>query len=334
MYPRPLASRRVQWLPWQEAAYAAAGAATATATLGRRAGRRARAAGAWARELAVMFGLYALWQLAGGLSLGQASGAVRRGSELLAAERWFHIPSEASVQRPFLSLHWLLRCFDVYYVVLHVVVTGACLIWVFSRHRDRYPVVRNTLALATGASLLVALVPVAPPRLVPRSGVVDVGRLVGPTVYPPTARPGLDQLSAMPSVHVAWAVVVAASVVYVLRSRWRWTALAYPVFTSTVVVVTGNHYYADGVVALAIVALAAWVSFRISGGRPHLVPGRASTTLPRTDRSASSAHAWLTSSSGTTRSTTTSICPSRTAAIAWRMPSASASSLSIKPPYP
>ena len=206
-----------------------------------------------------MFSLYGLWQLAGGLSLGQAAGALERGREILRDERWLQFPREASVQHPFLTHHTLLRAFDVYYVLLHVAVTGVCLVWIFARHRDRYPVVRNTLALSTGASLVVALVPVAPPRLVPGSGVVDVGRLVGPTVYPATARPGLDQLSAMPSVHVAWALVVAGSVIYVLRSPWRWLAVLYPIFTVAVVVITGNHYFADAVVAVVIVAPAGWL---------------------------------------------------------------------------
>ena len=257
----------MQWLPWQEAAYAAAGAAGATPALARAAGRLARAAAAWTRELAVMFALYGLWQLAGGLSLGQSAGAVQRGRQIITLERRLHLPSEKAVQTAFLGAHGLLRALNLYYVVLHVVVTGVCLIWVFARHRDRYPVVRNTLGLATGASLLVALLPVAPPRLVPGLGVVDVGRVVGPTVYPATARPGLDQLSAMPSVHVAWALVVAGAVVYVLRSPWRWLAVAYPIFTTVVVVITGNHYFADAAVALLMVVPAGLASLRFTKER-------------------------------------------------------------------
>jgi hypothetical protein len=257
----------MEWLPWDDAAYAAVAAAAATRSLAHRSRPFLRATSAWTRELAVMFGLYGLWQLAGGLSLGRVSGAVQRGRDIYALEAWLHFPSEASVQGRFLTDHDLLRVLNLYYVVLHVVVTGACLVWVFARHRDRYPVVRNTLALATGASLLIALIPVAPPRLVPGLGVVDVGRLVGPTVYPATARPGLDQLSAMPSVHVAWALVVGASIVYVLRTPWRWLALVYPVFTLTVVVITGNHYLADGVVSIPLVVLAGWISLRRQAGR-------------------------------------------------------------------
>ena len=269
----------MQWLPWDDAAYAAVGAAAATKVLTGRAGRARRTVSAWTRELAVMFGLYALWQLAGGLSLGQAAGAVRAGREVADAERWLLWPTERSVQAVFLHDTTLLRIFNLYYVVLHVVFTGVCLVWVFARHRDRYPVVRNTLALATACSLLVALFPVAPPRLVPGLGVVDVGRLVGPTVYPATARPGLDQLSAMPSVHVAWALIVAGAVIYVLRSAWRWLAVLYPVFTTAVVVITGNHYFADAAVAAVIVLLSGLISVRFTG-RPR-PPSSRSDPTPR-----------------------------------------------------
>jgi membrane-associated phospholipid phosphatase len=256
----------MQWLPWPDAAVAAVGTAAATRGVSSRATSRLRPVASWTRELSVMFALYALWQLAGGLSLGRAADAVRRGRAVVKLERWMHLPGEASWQRPFLGDHGLLRAMDAYYLALHVAVTGACLVWVFARHRDRYPRVRNTLALATGACLAVALIPVAPPRLVPGLGVVDVARVVGPDVYPATDRPGLDQLSAMPSVHVAWAVIAAGAVVYVLRSPWRWAAVLYPVATLGVVVVTGNHYFLDGIVALVIVVAAAAVTSRMPNG--------------------------------------------------------------------
>jgi hypothetical protein len=262
-----VASDSMLWLPWTDAAAAAAGAGAATKAMVTGTRRVWRAASAWTRELTVMLALYALWQLAGDLSLGGEAGALQRGREIYRAEHSLHLPSERSVQSFLLGNHDLLRVLNLYYVGLHVAVMGACLVWVFARHRDRYPVVRNTLALATGASLLVSLEPVAPPRLVPGLGLVDTGRLVGPTVYPATARPGLDQLSAMPSVHVAWALVVAATVVYLLRSRWRWVAFLYPVFTTVVVVVTGNHYWADGAVAVVIVAASAFVALRVAGSR-------------------------------------------------------------------
>jgi hypothetical protein len=249
----------MQWLPWQDASVMAGSTAVVGRSVFVRLPGRLRGVAAWSREITLMLLLYALWQLAGTLSLTRAAGAVRRGADIAAAERWMHLPSEASLQRVFIGDHGLVRAMNVYYVGLHVAVTGLFLVWLFARHRDCYPVVRTTLALATALSLVVALLPVAPPRLVPGLGVVDAGRLIGPTVYPATAAPGLDQLSAMPSVHVAWAVMVAAGVVYALRSAWRWLAVLYPLCTFGVVVVTGNHFWADGLVAVVVCAFSAIV---------------------------------------------------------------------------
>jgi hypothetical protein len=75
-------------------------------------------------------------------------------------------------------------------------------------------------------------------------------------VYPAFGKSGPAQLSAMPSVHVAWAVIIGVVVVIASTSRWRWIALAHPVWTMIVVVVTGNHYWLDGVVAIFVLALA------------------------------------------------------------------------------
>jgi hypothetical protein len=58
----------------------------------------------------------------------------------------------------------------------------------------------------------------------------------------------------MPSVHVAWAVLVSWAVITSGLSRWRWLILLHPAVTVFVVVGTGNHFWADGIVAAAVVA--------------------------------------------------------------------------------
>jgi hypothetical protein len=246
----------MEWVPWQDAAVGAATAAAATPVLKDRVAPALRALSAWTRELALVFVLYALWQLAGDLSLARPDRAIGRGRDIARWERWFHLPSEAGAQRMVLGDHDLIRLLNYYYAVLHVAALGLCLVWLFVRHRDRYPAVRNVLVLVTGASLLVQLEPVAPPRLVPGLGLIDTGHLIGPSVYSSTVAPGLDQLSAMPSLHVGWALVVAGAVVYALRTPWRWLAWLYPALTAWVVVVTGNHYWADGLAELVICGLA------------------------------------------------------------------------------
>jgi hypothetical protein len=257
----------LEWLPWQDAAGAAGGCGMATVGLSGRRHRAVRAAATWARELTIMLVLYALWQYAGDLSVTQGQGAIDRGRDIWRLERSIGLPSEASTQRLVLGSHDLIRVMNVYYAQVHVAALGVCLVWLFARHRDRYPAIRNVLVLVTGASLLIQLLPVAPPRLVPGLGLVDTGHVIGPSVYPATAAPGLDQLSAMPSLHVGWALVVAAAVVYSLRSRWRWLAVVYPAVTWYVVVVTGNHYWADGIVASVLFGLSVLVVAALTGRR-------------------------------------------------------------------
>jgi hypothetical protein len=116
--------------------------------------------------------------------------------------------------------------------------------------------VRTTIVLLTASCLLVQLVPVAPPRLLPRFGFVDTAEQYGQSVYTALKAVGPDQLSAMPSVHVGWAVLVGVVVVWLGTSRWRWLALLHPALTIFVVAATANHFWLDGIVAVALLVLA------------------------------------------------------------------------------
>jgi hypothetical protein len=64
-------------------------------------------------------------------------------------------------------------------------------------------------------------------------------------------------------------VLVAASVIVVSKSRWRWAALAHPIITAYVVAVTANHYWLDGVAALVVLGGSYLILRRL---RPSLVP--------------------------------------------------------------
>jgi hypothetical protein len=111
------------------------------------------------------------------------------------------------------------------------------------------------VALFTGASLLLQLIPVAPPRLLPGTGLVDTAVRYGQSVYSWHGGFNADEFSAMPSVHVGWALIVAVAVIRASRRRWRWLAAGYPALTMLVVVVTANHFWLDGIVAGLLVAL-------------------------------------------------------------------------------
>ncbi len=215
---------------------------------------RVTSAAAVSREAGTLFGLFALWQFAGNFSLGSPDKALLRGQWIWEVERGTHMPSETLIQRAFLPHPLLVEAFNLYYAGLHFIVLIACLTWLFARYRQQYRRARTTVVLFTGISLLVQLVPVAPPRMLPGDGMIDTAIKYGQSVYGSYAGFEPDQLSAMPSVHIGWALLVAILVVHVSRSRWRWLTLAYPVLTTGVVVITANHYWLDGIVAAVLLA--------------------------------------------------------------------------------
>jgi hypothetical protein len=273
---------------WLEAAIAAAavlGLALLAALAGwRRAGGRRAGAARLAQETGLLLGLYALWQLAGSLSAASPRAAVDRAGWIWHVERDLHLPSEAVLQQVFLPHPLLVQALNLYYAVLHFPVLIGCLIWLFARHHGRYWQVRTTVLLFTAGSLLIQFVSVAPPRLLPGIGMSDTALVYGQSVYGPDV--GLDsaQLSAMPSVHVGWALLVAVAVITTARTRWRWLAALYPVLTTLAVVVTANHFWLDGIAAAALLVLTLALQ-RLAGQlRPVVVAQRQRTHRPVGDQ--------------------------------------------------
>ena len=142
------------------------------------------------REVGIILGLYALWQLAGTFSLGHTDEAVQRGHWLWNHERAWHFPSEVAVQRPILGHPFIEQVANIYYATMHFGMLLAVLLWLYIRHRDAYRRTRTLIVLTTTACLLVALVPVAPPRLID-VGMVDTATAYGQSVY---AAPGSSAL--------------------------------------------------------------------------------------------------------------------------------------------
>ncbi len=244
-------------LSWQAAALIGA-ACFAVATLVERCAPDRRSVifriAPFGREVGIILGLYALWQIAGGVSLGHTDEAVRRGQWVWDHERAWHFPNEVALQRPIIGHSLSVQVCNIYYATMHFGMLLAVLLWLYLRHRDAYRRTRTLIVLTTTACLLVGLVPVAPPRLI-HVGMLDTAAAYGQSVYAVTGRLGADQYSAMPSVHVAWAFLVAVAVIAATRSQWRWLILLHTAATLYVVVVTANHFWLDGVVAVALLGI-------------------------------------------------------------------------------
>lgn len=237
-------------LPWNYAAGLAIASLVAGAGLIRRPGDRSRAVGAFLREAGIVVGLYAVWQLVRTLTLTSTAGAKDRAEWIRRFEATLHLPSEAAVQHSILWSPDLIRAANLYYATVHFPATIALLVWLYLRRRDRYGEARWALGVITLICLAIQFMPVAPPRLMP--GFVDTGTQYGQSVY--GAGWGAAQLSAMPSVHVAWALAVGWYVWRMGSRRWRWIGPLHAVVTTVVVVVTANHWWLDVIIAAAITA--------------------------------------------------------------------------------
>ena len=241
-------------LTWRHAWEVAAVLAVIGGALATASESRARAVGAFVREAAVIGFLYGLWQLAGEVSISKTAGAFARAEWIERFEHHLPLPSERSVQQVVLGHHLVVQGANLYYASMHLTMMFVFLIWLFVRHRDQYRPIRQVLAWTTLGCLVVELLPVAPPRMLP--GIVDTAMVYGQSVYA-NGLP-IDQLSAMPSVHVAWAVLIGYYVWRVSPSRWRFIGPAHSVLTIYFVVATGNHWWLDGIVAVGILVICAW----------------------------------------------------------------------------
>lgn len=223
-----------------------------------------RRAAAFANEAAIVAVLYSLWQLAGKLSLLGIDDALVRGAQLWDLERALGLPDELAWQNAMVPHSLTTQAANIYYAGAHVPAMGIFLVWLFVRHGDAYRQWRNTLAIITGVCLIVQLVPVAPPRLVPATGMIDTGLAYGQSVYGTLGRGIAGQLQAMPSIHVAWAALIGWAVWVESPSRWRWIGPAHFALTFLVVALTGNHYWLDGIVAMILLVPSWMIGVRLA----------------------------------------------------------------------
>jgi hypothetical protein len=213
---------------------------------------RTAAVRSFAREFAIVLALFGLWQYVGHYVRRHSEGAMRRAREVQDLQNWLHLPDELVWQQAVLPYHWLIQVINAYYASAHLTGMTLFLIWVWWRRRDSFALVRNTVAGSTLLYLVVQSVPVAPPRLLPGAGFVDTALLYGQSVYGTYTAGVAAQLTAMPSVHVGWSFIIAWYVTRLGRGPARWIGLTHCVATVLVVVLTANHWWMDGIVAIAM----------------------------------------------------------------------------------
>jgi hypothetical protein len=121
--------------------------------------------------------------------------------------------------------------------------------------------------------LLYNTFPLAPPRLA--SGLLYDGRPYHFADLVFGAGGGVklsfDELAAMPSLHVCWALLVGGTLALIARPlAVRLLGAIYPIVMTLAVIVTGNHYLADALVAALVVLVALLLAWAASRWAPRL----------------------------------------------------------------
>ncbi|WP_300406568.1 phosphatase PAP2 family protein [Nocardioides sp.] len=139
------------------------------------------------------------------------------------------------------------------YAVLHYVATPAVFL-LSRRHGGRlYWTGYWSLVVASGLAVLVyATFPVAPPRLTPSTGIVDVMREFADYGWwgsaasaPRGIGDATNQYAAVPSMHFGWALWTSIQLWLMGGGARRTLAVAYPLLMTVVVIGTGNHFLID-----------------------------------------------------------------------------------------
>ena len=232
------------------------------------------------RELLLVAGLFLVYKLGRRLATGHTGEALHNARHVWEFERAVHLPGEGSVQSLLLHGDTLVRVANTYYATVHFPATVAFLVWLYRRRPAHYVWARRVLATVTSAALVLPFVfPLAPPRMLAATGLVDTAHVYGPSVYgPPSSDHLSNQFAAMPSLHFGWALMVAVGLIAATRSRLRWLWLLHPLVTLLVIVGTANHYWLDAIVATAMLGVA------LALIRPVTSPGQ--TSLSRRPRQA------------------------------------------------
>jgi membrane-associated phospholipid phosphatase len=218
-----------------------------------------------AAETAILIGLYLAYDAGRGLAGGGRRVAVAHALSVTRAEKNLGLFVEPHIQHAARSVPGLDDLFGFGYDSFHLGVTVSVLAWLYLRRPHYYPMVRNAVVTATGLALAgFAVYPTAPPRLA-GIGVADSLRLAHRTSESGLLRILYNPYAAMPSLHIAFAVLVSGSVLRTTSRRsLRILAAVYPIFVTLEVIATGNHFVLDVTAGLVVAAVAAWSARRIA----------------------------------------------------------------------
>ncbi len=237
------------------------------------------------RQISLFAAAYLAYRVVRGMVEQHYGGvAFAHARDLIAIERGLHVFVEPSIQAWASGSHIVMVLASWLYVNAQTTITFSALLYLYLRHNRNFYFVRNMFMIAMAIALAAyTIFPTAPPRFMPEWGFIDtVSNVTGVHISHASASSMslFNPYAAVPSMHVAFALMVGWPLAYLSRHRIvRALWLMYPFLMTFVIVVTANHFIVDaflGAVTAGVSALGARQLARIrpNAWRFSAVPSR------------------------------------------------------------
>lgn len=231
-------------------------------------------------ETVLLVVLYAAYDLGRGAVMSGVATAVAHARSFYRLEGDLHLAVERPIQQATLGVPGLTVAFGITYMALHLLLTGAVLLWLHRRHPEGYVRLRTALLVCSVIALVGFIVwPTAPPRL---AGLGIIGTLsrAGVALKSPTLTVLYNPYAAFPSLHEGYAALTGWAIRRHAPNRLvRAFGVVMPVWVAVEVIATGNHFVVDVVAGIAAGLVGRAVASRLTPGpRAQRSPAKRSSS--------------------------------------------------------
>jgi len=214
------------------------------------------------RQLGLFAGAYYAYRIVRGIVDGEVTTAFAHSRSLVGLERGMHLFFEPNLQHWALKSSAIVHFADWMYINSHFVVTTTFLIWLYLARNHAFYYVRNMFMIGMGFALVgYVIFPAAPPRMLPEWGFTDTVADFAGQAASNTASVLYNPYAAVPSMHVAFALMIAVPAIMVVRTRVLKVLWAfYPLLITFVVMVTANHFWIDAALGVLVAGASAYLA--------------------------------------------------------------------------
>ena len=206
---------------------------------------------------------YLIYSQVRGLAGDRVFDAFINAYNLIDIEQELGIFKEAAVQQWVLPNATLVDFFNMVYFWLFFPLVIPSAVWLYVKRPETYRLARNAFLISGAIAVIFFLtLPTAPPRFLGHMGFIDTLNQSFTPTY--SSIPGVNHYAALPSMHVGWTFLLAVAL-FRASNGWRLRGVffAIPLMMWIATIVTGNHYFLDGMLGLIVACIALRISLAI-----------------------------------------------------------------------